>query len=165
MNFLFRAGDWYVLFYTQECVECVRLQARWETVGAQLKSRLNVARVNSATTGAATARRFSVFNVPEFILFKQGKLYRYHLHKYDVNSLVDFALKLYKNINSENVPLPKSLLTDFTIMISNYLYENQWLTYLGGVMFVIGLLGSLLLRFFNKPVEKRSSKKDNRKMK
>nr|CAI5853640.1 unnamed protein product [Callosobruchus analis] len=158
-------GDWYVLFYTQECVECVRLQARWEAVGAQLKSRLNVARVNSATAGAATARRFSVFNVPEFILFKHGKMYRYNLHKYDVNSLVDFAVNLYKNVNSENVPLPKDMFTDFTILVANYLKENQWLIYLGAVTFLIGLLGSVSLRFLKKPVQARSSKKDNRKKK
>lgn len=44
------------------------MQARWESVGAQLKSRMNVARINRGTTGALTARRFGVFHVPAFIL-------------------------------------------------------------------------------------------------
>lgn len=44
------------------------MQARLEAVGAQLKSKVNIARINRATTGAATARRFDVFYVPAFIL-------------------------------------------------------------------------------------------------
>lgn len=45
------------------------MQARWEAVGARLKSRLNVARINRGTTGAVTARRFETFFVPAFILY------------------------------------------------------------------------------------------------
>lgn len=59
---------YYSNSYTNDCVECQRLGARWEAVGAKLKQRLNVARVNKYTTGAATARRFNVYDVPEFIL-------------------------------------------------------------------------------------------------
>ena len=44
------------------------MDARWEAVGAKLKQRVNVARVNTKTTGASTARRFGVYEVPEFIL-------------------------------------------------------------------------------------------------
>lgn len=84
-------GDWFVQFYTADCVDCQRLQARWEAVGAHLKSRLNVARVNRGTTGARTARRFNVFEVPTFLLFKQGKMYKYHNHDFDVKSFVAFA--------------------------------------------------------------------------
>lgn len=51
-----------------DSVECQRMSARWETVGAKLKQRINVAKVNKYTTGASTARRFSVYDVPEFIL-------------------------------------------------------------------------------------------------
>lgn len=54
--------------YSAECVDCQRLQARWEAVGAKLKTRMNVARVNRGTTGAATARRFEVYEVPSFLL-------------------------------------------------------------------------------------------------
>lgn len=45
------------------------MQARLEAVGARVKSKVNVARVNRGTTGAATARRFNVFHVPAFILY------------------------------------------------------------------------------------------------
>lgn len=105
------------------------MQARWEAVGAQLKTRLNVARVDRGGAGAATARRFDVYEVPRFILyvhnlqitfvfsilincvfprFRLGKLYRYEIHKYDVASLVSFAQDWYKNVRAERVPVPKS---------------------------------------------------------
>lgn len=42
--------------------------ARWEAVGAKLKQRVNVARIDKYTTGASTARRFNVYKAPEFIL-------------------------------------------------------------------------------------------------
>lgn len=45
-----------------------RLTARWEAVGAALKTRMNVARVNRHETGAVTARRFGVYTTPTFIL-------------------------------------------------------------------------------------------------
>lgn len=54
--------------YTNDCIDCQRLQARWEAVGAKLKTRMNTARVNRGTTGINTARRFDVFHVPAFIL-------------------------------------------------------------------------------------------------
>lgn len=54
--------------YTNDCIDCQRLQARLEAVAARLKNRVNLARVNRGTTGAATARRFNVFHVPAFIL-------------------------------------------------------------------------------------------------
>lgn len=54
--------------YSTECVDCQRLGARWEAVAAKIKSRTNVARINKASTGAATARRFGVHKVPSFIL-------------------------------------------------------------------------------------------------
>uniref|UniRef100_A0A8D8UQY4 Thioredoxin domain-containing protein n=1 Tax=Cacopsylla melanoneura TaxID=428564 RepID=A0A8D8UQY4_9HEMI len=42
-------GDWFVMFYSTDCVECQRLGARWEAVGAELKTRMNVARINRQT--------------------------------------------------------------------------------------------------------------------
>lgn len=58
----------YSYSYTNDCIDCQKMQARLEAVGARLKSRMNVARVNRGTTGAATARRFETFYVPAFIL-------------------------------------------------------------------------------------------------
>ncbi|CAH0551730.1 unnamed protein product [Brassicogethes aeneus] len=154
-------GDWFVLFYTSECVDCQRLQARWEAVGAQLKLRLNVARVNRGTTGAATARRFEVFNVPAFILFRQGKMYRYQIQKYDVQSFVSFAREFYKNVKPERVPLPKSPFDDLIALIVDYLRQNQWLWMVGLGTFVSGLMASVILRFAPKKKDKKTESKKN----
>lgn len=158
-------GDWFVMFYTPDCVDCARLQARWEAVGAQLKSRLNVARVNRATTGAVTSRRFEVFNVPSFILFRQGKMYRYHIQKHDVDSFVDFAKSWYKNVTPEKVPLPKSPFDDFTAMVADYMRANPWLWQLGFGTFAVGLLASFATRFLKKSPEKKKSQKKEKKEK
>lgn len=160
-------GDWFVMFYTPDCVECARLQARWEAVGAQLKSRLNVARVNRVGSGAVTSRRFDVFNVPSFILFHQGKMYRYHIQKYDVDSFVDFAKNWFRNLTPEKVPLPKSPFDDFTAMVVDYMRENPWLWQLGLGMFVLGLLASFVMKFTRKTqtAEKKKPQKKEKKEK
>ncbi|GAB0097719.1 Thioredoxin domain-containing protein [Sergentomyia squamirostris] len=101
-------GDWFIMFYSSNCVECQRLNAVWESVGATLKTRLNVARVNKGTTGVSTARRFNVKLVPEFIFIRQGKYYKYEIKKNDVKSLMSFAVEWYKNATPHNVPVPQS---------------------------------------------------------
>lgn len=69
---------WFCVYsYSTDCVECQRLQARWEAVGAKLRTRLNVARVNKQTSGAVTARRFGVWEVPAFILWVYLKLHHF----------------------------------------------------------------------------------------
>uniref|UniRef100_A0A6M2DWL0 Putative thioredoxin domain-containing protein n=1 Tax=Xenopsylla cheopis TaxID=163159 RepID=A0A6M2DWL0_XENCH len=110
-------GDWLVMFYSTECVDCQRLGARWEAVAAKIKSRVNVARVNKATSGAATARRFGVHKVPSFLLFHQGKMYRYNLPKQDIKSFVSFAQEWYKNAKAETVPLPKAPFDDLVAWV------------------------------------------------
>jgi len=152
-------GDWFVMFYTTECVDCQRLQARWEAVGAELKTRLNVARINRAGAGAATARRFDVFDVPSFVLFRQGKMYRYQIRKYDVPSFISFAQEWYKNVKGERVPVPKSPFDDFTAMIADYLRQNPWLWQLGGGTFVVGLLLSVVMKLRSGTKSEEKSKK------
>lgn len=150
-------GDWLVMFYTNECIDCQRLQARWEAVGAQLKTRMNVARMNKGGAGGATARRFDVFDVPSFILFRQGKMYKYQIHKYDVASFVSFAQDWYKNLKGEKIPLPKAPFDDFTALIADYLRQNPWLWQLGLATFILGLLFSLYVKFKSKKkVEKKA---------
>ncbi|XP_015608228.1 thioredoxin domain-containing protein [Cephus cinctus] len=140
-------GDWFIMFYSTDCVECQRLGARWETVGAKLKQKLNVARVNKYTTGASTARRFNVFEVPEFIFFRQGKMYRYQIPRYDVNSFVSFAKDWYRNTHGEKVPHPQSPFDDVTQMIANFLHENPWVMKLGsisiGVLVIVSVASKL----------------------
>lgn len=99
-------GDWLILFYDSQCVDCNRLSATWETVGAKLKTRLNVARVNRATKGILSAKRFKVENVPEFILLRQGKYYRFNLKQYDVESFVGFATSWFNRLTAEKVLTP-----------------------------------------------------------
>ncbi|CAG9865458.1 unnamed protein product [Phyllotreta striolata] len=159
-------GDWFVMFYTPDCVDCTRMQARWEAVGAKIKSRINIARVNKAGSGAATARRFEVLAIPSFILFRQGKMYRYNIQKFDVASLSDFALTWYKNVTPEKVPLPKTPFDDFVTMVAMYMKENPWLWQLGFGTFVLGLFASLITRFTRKaPAEKKKSAKKDKKEK
>ncbi|KAJ8985944.1 hypothetical protein NQ317_010701 [Molorchus minor] len=158
-------GDWFIMFYTHECVDCARLQARWEAVGAHLKSRINIARINRATTGAVTARRFEVFNVPTFILFRHGKMYRYNTQKYNVASLVNFAQNEFKDISPEKVPAPKSFFDDFIAMISDYFRENSWLWYVGLGTFSIGLIASFISKRIQGVPEQKKSQKKNKKEK
>ncbi|CAG9813013.1 unnamed protein product [Phaedon cochleariae] len=160
-------GDWFVMFYTPDCVDCARLQARWEAVGAHLKSRMNVARINRATSGAATARRFDIFNVPSFILFRQGKMYHYQIKKFDVRSFIDFAQNWYKNVTPEKVPVPKSPFDDFVALVVDYMRQNPWQWQIGFGCFFIGLVASLINRFTGKTVpekkpEKKSKKSDSK---
>lgn len=158
-------GDWFVQFYTTDCVDCQRLQARWEAVGAHLKSRLNTARVNRATVGAKTARRFNVFEVPTFILFKKGKMYRYHNQDYDIKSLVAFAQDWYKNVKPEVVPVPKSPFDDLVAATVTFMRENPYLWQIGFGTFVVGLVLSAILKIFKKspPAQKTSSKSSSQK--
>ncbi|XP_026294009.1 thioredoxin domain-containing protein [Frankliniella occidentalis] len=150
-------GDWLVMFYSDNCVDCQRLQARWEAVGAKLKTRMNVARVNKGAAGAATGRRFGVQEVPSFILFRQGRLYRYQIPKYDVTSFASFATDWYKNAKAEKIPPPKSPFDDFTQMIADYLRENPWIFWVGFASFVIGLIFSLIQKRRSKSVSKTKS--------
>lgn len=99
-------GDWLILFYDSQCVDCNRLSATWETVGAKLKTRLNVARVNRATKGVLSAKRFKVEQVPEFILLRQGKYYRYNLKQFEVESFVGFATSWFNRLTAEKVLTP-----------------------------------------------------------
>ncbi|CAH0394738.1 unnamed protein product [Bemisia tabaci] len=149
-------GDWFVMFYSTDCVECQRLQARWETVGAKLRTKMNVARVNRQTTGRVTCRRFGVFEVPVFIFFRHGKLYRYNLSKLDAKSLVQFASDWYRNVRAEPVPHPKTPFDDFTQMIADYLKENPWTIKLVSAIISLITLVSVYFRF--KPKKQKKSK-------
>lgn len=60
--------SFYSKSYNRECIDCQRLSAVWESVGASLRNRLNVARVDKDVRGARTAKRFNVKKAPEFIL-------------------------------------------------------------------------------------------------
>lgn len=160
-------GDWFVQFYTTDCIECQRLQARWEAVGAHLKSRINVARVNRVTAGAKTARRFNVFDVPVFILFRKGKMYRYHEQDYQIKSLVVFAQDWYKNAKPEPIPVPKSPFDDLIALTVTIMKENPYLRQIGFATFILGLVAYILMIFLKKiptvPKSKSAQKKSSTK--
>lgn len=94
--------------YTSNCIECQRLSAVWEAVGAALKSRMNVARINRDAMGTATAQRFRITASPEFVLIRHGKFYRYEAAVYDVKAFVSFAHEFYKNSKAEKILVPPS---------------------------------------------------------
>nr|AEE62060.1 unknown [Dendroctonus ponderosae] len=160
-------GDWFVQFYTTDCVECQRMQAKWEAVGAHLKSRMNIARVNRATTGAMTARRFDVFEVPTFILFKKGKMYKYHNQDFEIKSLVAFAQDWFKNMKPENVPVPKSPFDDLIAATVTFMKDNPYLWQVGFGSLLLGLVISTVLKFLKKSekVEEKSSKSQKKSKK
>lgn len=153
-------GDWFVMFYSTDCVECQRLQARWEAVGAKLKTRMNVARVNRQTTGRVTCRRFGVVDTPEFILFRQGKMYRFNVPKYDVQTFASFATDWYKNARAELVPVPKTPFDDLIQQIVDFMKENPWAWKTGSI-----LLGAVVLLVVALKVRQKGSKKKSKKQK
>lgn len=101
-------GDWLIQFYDNQCIDCNRLQATWETVGAKLKTRMNIARVNRGAKGILTSKRFKVERSPEFILLRPGKYYRYNLKQYDVETFVTFATTWYSRLTAEKVATPST---------------------------------------------------------
>ncbi|CAK9800459.1 Thioredoxin domain-containing protein [Anthophora quadrimaculata] len=143
-------GDWFIMFYSTDCVECVRMIARWEAVGAKLKQKINVARIDKYTTGASTARRFNVLKAPEFIFFRHGKMYRYQIPKYDIKSFVSFAKEWYRNMRAEVVPVPQSPFDDLIQMIVNVLRENPWVMKLGSMTIGVIIIISVASKFRRK---------------
>nr|CAD7401571.1 unnamed protein product [Timema cristinae] len=160
-------GDWFIMFYSTDCVDCQRLQARWEAVGAKLKSRLNVARINRQTSGAVTARRLEIRDVPTFVLLRQGKLYRYNIPKYDVGSFAAFATDWYKNARAEPIPVPKSPFDDFTQMIADNIRESPlfWQIVCGLLVFASIYTIFAKMRTPAKPTSKSQPKKTETKTK
>jgi len=160
-------GDWFMLFYSQTCIECQRLTAVWEAVGAKLKSRMNVARINKDTVGIQTAKRFNVLKAPEFIFIRQGKFYRYEIPNHDIESFVSFAQEFYKNARAERVPVPSSPFEELVSLTVEFLKNGAWRKYLGdlplsslaiissGVMIVL----FVLLRLVGKKPKKEEKKK------
>ncbi|XP_076761955.1 protein disulfide-isomerase A4 [Xylocopa sonorina] len=143
-------GDWFVMFYSTDCVECVRMIARWEAVAAKLKQRVNVARIDKYTTGAYTARRFNVYEVPTFIFFRHGKMYRYQIPKYDINSFVSFAKEWYRNARAEPVPVPQSPFDDVVQISADFLRENPWVMKLGSITIGVLIIISVASKFRRK---------------
>jgi len=154
-------GDWLIMFTRGTCVNSQRLQAVFEAAACELKFRVNAARIDKSGDGGVTARRFAVSDTPSFILFRHGKLYRYELTTFTVQSLVDFATNFYRNSKSEAVPIPKSPFDDFTEMIVEKMRENPQVVKLGSIIATIVIILGLIVAFMgSKKPEPSPKKKD-----
>ncbi|RZF45711.1 hypothetical protein LSTR_LSTR005006 [Laodelphax striatellus] len=153
-------GDWFVMFYSTNCVECKRLQARWETVGAKLKTRMNVAMVNRETTGRVTSRRFAIVDTPTFVLFRAQKMYRYNIPKYDIASFVTFATEWYRNARAEAVPVPKAPFDDLVQAVVDYMLENPMIWKIASM--IISIIVLFLVRRKLTAVDKKAEKKSKK---
>uniref|UniRef100_A0A336MJM0 CSON002057 protein n=1 Tax=Culicoides sonorensis TaxID=179676 RepID=A0A336MJM0_CULSO len=162
-------GDWFVFFYSQKCVDCQRLNALWEGVGANLKLRMNTARVNIETGGVETGKRFGVEKTPEFIFIRSGKFYRYPMNAYGIKAFVSFATHGFKNAKSEKIRVPESpfdslvtrgvhILKTFVDM-TNQVKKEFPITFLASIGFIIIVLVLLTM----KRRSERQQAKDKRK--
>ncbi|CAG4915209.1 unnamed protein product [Colias eurytheme] len=168
-------GDWFVMFYGASCVECQRLHAVWEGVGATLRGRVNVARVDANLAGALTAKRFKVQKLPAFLFFRLGKVYRYDLPKNDIKSFVTFAQDWYKNVKAETVPLLSSPFDDvvdwcvemlkFSIKLGlEILAKHPWIWQIGVAGFgLVAITALIALMKARKPKPAKEVKKDKKK--
>lgn len=173
-------GDWFIMFYTVNCVDCQRLTAVWEAVAADLKTRMNVARMEKGGKGSTTADRFRIDGVPAFIFLRQGKFYRYEIKKFDIKSFVTFAQDWYKNTTPEMVPIPQSpfdrvvghtvhYLKHIPKLVDQLYNESPILYYslLGLLLFVItGFTAAIVLAIITRlKADSKSSKTQTKKVK
>lgn len=151
-------GDWFIKFYSSDSIECQRLQARWETVGAKLKNRVNVARVNRYIEGSRTARRFGINQSPTFILLRRGVMYKFTSSDFTIESFLKFVEEDFKFTVKIQVPEPKSTFDDFVHMCFDVLRENPLIWKLSLTMFSVILMCLVALRKTSKSNEKSKKK-------
>ncbi|XP_055849789.1 thioredoxin domain-containing protein [Episyrphus balteatus] len=154
-------GDWFVFFYSNDCVICQRLYAVWEAVGAALKRRLTVARINRSEYGIATAKRFNVRESPEFLYIRQGKYYRYRLKDYTPKSFIEFAQNIHlQKTKPEAVPPLSSPMNDFLNDNVKTILDHPQLYSYGIVGIAVAGLTALLCKFLcSKKATKNAEKK------
>jgi len=156
-------GDWFVLFFTDECEACRRMEAGFDSLACKLKGRANVARVNKETYGEKTGRRFGLGldANPAIIYFRLGKMYRYTLEKFDPESMANFVEGFYKNLPAENIPPPKTPFDDLVQLCVDYLREYPLLVGSGLACPILLLLAFLWL-MKGEEEKPRRSKKDKK---
>ncbi|VVC34455.1 Thioredoxin-like fold,Thioredoxin domain [Cinara cedri] len=158
-------GDWFIKFYSSDSIECQRLQAQWETVGAKLKNRVNVARINRHIGGAITSRRFNINQSPTFILLRRGAMYKYTLSHVNVESLLKFVEEDYNLTVKIQVPQPKSMFDDFVHMCFDMLRENPFFWKLNLIIFSIIFVCIAVLRKVTKDDESKENERKSKKLK
>lgn len=152
-------GDWFIFFYSSECVPCQRMYAIWEGVAANLKRRMNVARVNRKEFGVMTAKRFKIEKAPDFIFIRQGKFYRYKSTDYTPEAFVKFAEQGFaKEAAAENVPLISDPMGDVITLVKNFIAGNPNLVIYGALGLAIVLVGVNCAMFLTKKKSKKDQK-------
>ncbi|XP_068153533.1 thioredoxin domain-containing protein isoform X1 [Drosophila tropicalis] len=152
-------GDWFIFFYSADCVFCQRLYAVWESVGGKLKHRLNVARINRLEAGVSTAKRLKVFTSPEFILLRQGKIYRYNSKDYTPEAFVQFAESGFqKQTHPEKVPPEASFINDLVFERLQGYIKSANLAPLVAVGFVILIILVITVKRFFKKTQQLETK-------
>merc|ERR1719250_439540 len=151
-----------VMFYTSSCTLCSRLTATMETLACKHRGRMNVARINKETYGEKTGRRFELGleDKPDIIFFRQGKMYQYTAGEYDPESLSNYMAGQYANTAPQDIPLPKSPLSDLVQLCLDYLVAYPLLV--GSclcvpVLFLVAFL--YLIRSEGEPKPRKSKKK------
>jgi len=155
-------GDWLVMFFSNNCQLCHRLTAAMETVACKHRGRMNVARINKETYGEKTGRRFELGleEKPDIIFFRLGKMYQYKAEKFDPESLSNFMLKGYADLEPESIPAPKSPLSDLVQLCLDYLVAYPILV-CGCLSLPVLLLVAFmfLMKGEDEPKSKKSKKK------
>ncbi|CAF1108529.1 unnamed protein product [Brachionus calyciflorus] len=100
-------GDWFVLFYTNECKVSMLIEPTWEQASLRPDNRVIFSYVN-IDLSPHLKERFNIINSPTLLFFRQGLMYRYEIGKYDVESLISFSSTWFKNVKSHRVPIEKS---------------------------------------------------------
>lgn len=153
-------GDWLVMFSRSGCDTCTQLRATIEAVAVNLRNQKNVAIIDRDNDGGQTTRRFGVKTFPSFILFRQGRMYRYNLPVIDDKTLKSFALEGFRNVRAEDIPHPKAPFDDYTECIADWLRENPNVVYTGTAVCVVGILTiGVLLMWSSKASTKKLTKK------
>ncbi|CAF3393870.1 unnamed protein product [Rotaria socialis] len=104
-------GDWFILF--KKTNDSRSLLPIWEAAALQFRNRAIFAYVN-VDTNPIIQKRFHLFYLPIFILFKQGKMYRYESASWKQISFIEFIENDYKKVKAENVPAELSAFALFS---------------------------------------------------
>eukprot|EP00096_Caligus_rogercresseyi_P002377 TRINITY_DN14496_c0_g1_i1.p1 TRINITY_DN14496_c0_g1~~TRINITY_DN14496_c0_g1_i1.p1 ORF type:complete len:308 (-),score=91.96 TRINITY_DN14496_c0_g1_i1:215-1138(-) len=153
-------GDWFVFFFKDEDPGSQELMTRMETLACMHRGRLNVARVNRATTGAVTGRRFRVDSVPALIFLRHGRMYPYESsassEALEIPAMSKFITASYKDLKGASIPLPKSAFDDLVQYCVDVIKENTILV-VAGILVSLVLVGSFI--YLAKSEEPKSKKK------
>jgi len=94
-------GDWFILFKRSN--DSRSLLPVWEAISLEYRNRAIFAYVN-VDTNPIIQKRFHLFILPTFILFKRGKMYRYENPSWKQTAFADFIENDYQKVKAEIVP-------------------------------------------------------------